>query len=57
MGRDNSGEHDPAEGNDAADADDAGGNLLDMAKLKEIRDESCRGPAQVRRSPSMSGFF
>jgi hypothetical protein len=45
MGRDNSGEHDPADGTAAADADNAGGNLLDMAKLKEIRDESSRGPA------------
>jgi hypothetical protein len=46
-----------AEGTGAADADNAGGNLLDMVKLKEIRDESSWGPVQVRRFALDEWFF
>lgn len=40
VGRDDSGEHDPIKHAGASDADNAGGNLLGIAKMKETRDES-----------------
>ena len=40
VGGDDSGAHDPVERAGASDADNAGGNLYDTAKMKMIRDES-----------------